>query len=88
MTNKEKLRLLYINAVLNNNDPNFIVEQTRYMDDLTEELEMLDLLKKNIKITEDYKMGSDKVEAITMLLIEDLTIESDKYIEAKRWLEK
>lgn len=88
MTNKEKLRLLYINAVLNNNDPNFIVEQTSYMDDLTEELEMLDLLKNNIKITEDYKMGSDKVEAITMLLIEDLTIESDKYIEAKRWLEK
>lgn len=88
MTNKEKLRLLYINAVLNNNDPNFIVEQTSYMDDLTEELEMLELLKKNIKITEDYKMGSDKVEAITMLLIKDLTIESDKYIEAKRWLEK
>ena len=88
MTSKEKLRLLYLNGVLHNDDPNFIMEQTSYLEDLIKDLEMIELLKKNVKINKDYKMGSEVVEAITMLLIEDLTIESDKYIEVKRWLEK
>ena len=87
MTNKEKLRLLYRNAVLHNDDPNFIIEQTDYLDDLIKDLEIMEIIKnKNVAIdiipicknAYDYSMKTVGYEALT-----------DKEFELiKEWLEK
>ena len=87
MTNKEKLRLLYRNAVLHNDDPNFIIEQTSYLDDLIKDLEIMEIIKnKNVAIfiipicknAYDYSMKTIGFEALT-----------DKEFELiKEWLEK
>lgn len=87
MTNKEKLRLLYFNSVLHNDDPNFIMEQTSYLDDLIKDLEILEIIKnKNVAISiipicknaYDYSMKTIGFERLT-----------DKEFKLiKEWLEK
>lgn len=87
MTNKEKLRLLYLNGVLHNDDPNFIMEQTSYLEDLIKELEILEIIKnKNVAISiipicknaYDYSMKTIGFEGLT-----------DKEFKLiKEWLEK
>lgn len=80
MTNKEKLRLLYFNSVLHNDDPNFIMEQTSYLEDLIKELEILEILKKHIYY-------STKSRCIRMQDIYKKTTSFD-YEDLKEWLEK
>lgn len=80
MTSKEKLRLLYLNGVLHNDDPNFIVEQTSYLEDLIKELEILEILKKHIYYSTESR-------CIRMKDIYKRTTSFD-YETIKEWLEK
>ena len=83
MTNKEKLRLLYFNGVLHNDDPNFIIEQTSYLDDLIKDLEVLDIFKKHIQFN-DYCFNDKDQNCIDILIPES----DDDYKVIKEWLEK
>ena len=87
MTSKEKLRLLYHSAILHNDDPDFIMEQTSYLEDLIKELEILEIIKnKNVatdiipicKNAYDYSMKTIGYESLT----------DKEFNKLKEWLEK
>lgn len=86
MTSKEKLRLLYHNAVLHNDDPDFIMEQTSYLEDLIKDLEILEIIKKWSFIQENYKDGYGPY---TQFLCNIHTIGmKEDFEKVKEWLEK
>lgn len=74
MTSKEKLKLLYLNAVLHNDDPNFIMEQTSYLEDLIKDLEILEILKRVFNYKSIQKF------------IEDMS--KEEWFKIEEWLEK
>lgn len=82
MTSEEKLRLLYLNGVLHNDDPNFIIEQTSYLEDLIKELEILEILKNE----SDSKRIIERGGIISFHL--DMILTIDNYNKIKEWLEK
>lgn len=84
MTNQKKVRDGFKFINLNTHEKVSIEE---CYDIVIKDLEVLEILKKHMSISNDYHFDNDSEECIECMLIEDLTIRKEEYDKVKEWLE-
>lgn len=86
MTSKESLKCIILGTNVDTYRSS-IEEIDKAIETIEKDLEILEILKKHMSISNDYHFDNNSEECIECILIEDLTIRKEEYDKIKEWLE-